>query len=427
VTTGRARVRHPLLLAIVVLLASTLFTLFVLEAGLRVAFARSTDFSMEMWKYAVQLKQPVDDSDVAFVHVPNGHAFLMGVDVRTNAHGMRDVDVDVKKAEGVYRILVLGDSTTFGWGVSLESTIPKLLEAELNSSSGKMIGATADRSASSVSNEGSHSGATPNGAPTRFEVLNAGVGNYNTVQEVASYQSQGRRFHPDLVILVYFINDAEPVAREKDGFLLRRSYTSAFVASRFDSLLRFIGTRPEWKDYYRSLYDEQRPGWIATVRALRSLARTTREENVPLVVAMLPELREINAEYPFKAQHEQVERVLASEGVPFIELIDGLKNHGPEESLFVTPKDSHPNRKANSLVAAQLRAWIDERGVANPNASGRRRSSPLGRPPDRRRRSLGHLRRSRQRCCCVSIALSGLTSCRSPACLTPGGWKVWRQ
>ena len=44
---------------------------------------------------------------------------------------------------------------------------------------------------------------------SRFEVLNAGVGNYNTVQEVTHYLIFDRTFNPDLVILQYFINDAE--------------------------------------------------------------------------------------------------------------------------------------------------------------------------------------------------------------------------
>lgn len=53
-----------------VLLASSLvFTLLVTEASLRIAFYHSKDFAMEMWKYAVQLKQPVSNPDLSFVHV----------------------------------------------------------------------------------------------------------------------------------------------------------------------------------------------------------------------------------------------------------------------------------------------------------------------------------------------------------------------
>ena len=48
----------------------------------------------------------------------------------------------------------------------------------------------------------------------------------------------------------------------------------------------------------------------------------------------------------------------ADRGVPTLELIDGLRNHGPESSLWITPLDDHPNAKANGLVAAQIKRWI---------------------------------------------------------------------
>jgi hypothetical protein len=51
-------------------------------------------------------------------------------------------------------------------------------------------------------------------------------------------------------------------------------------------------------------------------------------------------------------------RILTSQGVPVIDRIDGLKDHGPENTLWVTPADDHPNGKANALIAQQLREWF---------------------------------------------------------------------
>src|SRR5439155_17085165 len=141
-----------------------------LEGALRVIFARSFDFSMEMWKYAVELKRPVADPQLSFVHVPNRSAFLMGVEVSINSEGRRDRDYPRAKPADVYRIIMLGDSTTLGWGVPLDQTVAKLLESDLNR----------------------------NG---RYEVINAGAGNYGTVQEVANYKTYDRSWRPDLVIL----------------------------------------------------------------------------------------------------------------------------------------------------------------------------------------------------------------------------------
>jgi lysophospholipase L1-like esterase len=323
---------RKLLSRLALLTFALLFVALLLEGMLRVAFYHSKDFSMEMWKYAVQIKHPVADPKLSFAHRPNSHAFLMGVDVQINSQGLRDREYSLTKPAGVYRIMLLGDSTTFGWGVPLNETAAKILDRTLN--------------------------AQHLPGYDHVEVLNAGVGNYDTVQEVTYYETRGRAFHPDLVVLVYFINDPEPVPVERKGFLVDSSYLIAFSVNRFDGVLRRIGTRPDWNKYYSSLYDDDLPGFQACKGSLVDLASTTRKENTKLLVAILPELHQINDSYPFTAAHQKIKGVLAAEHAPVLDLIDGLRNHGPESTLWVTPLDDHPNAKANSLVATQIQGWI---------------------------------------------------------------------
>jgi lysophospholipase L1-like esterase len=325
--------RQGILLNVVVLVGAILFGCMAMEVALRVIFAHSLDFSMEMWKYAVQLKRPVADPQLSFVHAPNRSAFLMGVPVSINSDGLRDREYSHAKSPGVYRIMMLGDSTTFGWGVRQEDTAAKFLERKLNAHLPPGYG--------------------------KVEVIDAGVGNYNTVQEVTYYRTRGRAFHPDLVVLVFFINDPEPVPVEKKSFLIDRSYLIAFATNRFDGILRHVGVRPDWKQYYASLYDDDRPGFQACKEALRGLAYSTQRDRAKALVAILPELHQINGDsYPFRAAHEKIKDVMTMEHVPVVELIDGLKDHGPEETLWVTPLDDHPNAKANDLVSDQLQQWV---------------------------------------------------------------------
>jgi len=316
-----------------------LFTALLLEAALRIVFYHSMDFSMEMWKYAVRLKRPVSNPKMSFAHQPNSRAFLMGADLTISSQGLRDREYSLEKPRDVYRVLLLGDSTTLGWGVPLKETAAKILERELNAQN------------------------IP--GYQRFEAINAGVGNYDTVQEVTYYETRGREFHPDLVILVYFINDPEPVPIEKRGFLVDRSYLVAFLTNRFDGVLRRLGARPDWKTYYASLYDDNLPGFQACKAALGDLAVATRNDHARLLVALLPELHQINDHYPFSAAHQKIKDVLAAEDVPVLDLIDGLRNHGPESTLWITPLDDHPNGKANALIAAQLRDWVVSQLDAN--------------------------------------------------------------
>jgi hypothetical protein len=319
---------RQILLNLAVLAGTILFFCAGMEVALRIVFARSLDFSMEMWKYAARLKHPVPNPDLRFAHVPNSSAFLMGVPFSINSRGLRDREYSQEKPSDVYRIVMLGDSTTVGWGVPAEQTVAKILERRLNES-------------------------CVNGH-CRFEVLNAGVGNYGTVQEYNHYLTYGRAFHPDLVVLEYFINDPEPVPTERNTSLLGRSYLLAFSVSRFDAFLRFLGVRPNWKEYYAGLYDDDRPGMQACKKALAQLATAVRADGAKLLVAVLPELHEINDGYPFTKEQQKIKDILAANQVPVIDLIDGLRGHGPESSLWVTPADDHPNGKANSLIVDQI-------------------------------------------------------------------------
>jgi hypothetical protein len=122
--------------------------------------------------------------------------------------------------------------------------------------------------------------------------------------------------------------------------------------------MRFSGLRPKWKDHYAGLYHDDSPGLQAAKDALARLAAVAQQDGTKLVVTILPELHQINRDYPFVAQHEQIKKAVTANGVPAMDLIDGLRGHGPEASLWVTPDDDHPNETANALVADQVLPWV---------------------------------------------------------------------
>lgn len=110
----------------------------------------------------------------------NYDGWFAGVPVRTNSLGFRDTrEYALTKHANVFRILVLGDSVTFGHGSVFEHTYPYLLERRL-------------------------SAWRPG---VNWEVWNLGVPGYNTSQEVAQLLDVGPRFRPDLVIVGFFMND----------------------------------------------------------------------------------------------------------------------------------------------------------------------------------------------------------------------------
>jgi lysophospholipase L1-like esterase len=94
--------------------------------------------------------------------------------VHINAKGIRGPEFETQKSANTIRILSLGDSTTFGWGLSDEETYSRRLEALINE---KMKG------------------------KTRVEVLNGGVNAWSFPQMKNFLFSEAVGWKPDVVIL----------------------------------------------------------------------------------------------------------------------------------------------------------------------------------------------------------------------------------
>lgn len=282
-------------------------------------------YDLEMWRYARSLKQVSSNALIGHEHRPNTNAHLMGVDVQINSDGLRDRKFAITRSLGVTRVMMLGDSLTFGWGVPLEKTYSKVLEAKLLAAGHKV------------------------------EVINAGVGNYNTSMEVEYFLQRGAKYKPDIVVLNYFINDAETTPSYETNILSRNLRAYVYFASRFDSALRQADVaRLDWKDYYKSLYDPGKRGeQLAIVRdAIGRLSEYCRTHNMKLFVANYPELRLLK-NYPFGFVDEFVRKIAESNRIPYLSLIPAVRDMEPS-TLWVTVPDPHPNSIAHEAFAAEL-------------------------------------------------------------------------
>jgi len=129
---------------------------------------------------------------------PNYSGWFAGVPVRINNLGFRDArDYRLDKDSRTFRILVLGDSVTFGHGSVYETTYPYLLERRL----------AAWRS------------------DVNWQVWNLGIPGYNTGQELSQLLDVGSTFLPDLVVVGFFENDLDGNATTANPGLLTRAAT----------------------------------------------------------------------------------------------------------------------------------------------------------------------------------------------------------
>jgi lysophospholipase L1-like esterase len=321
-------------------------TLTVITLGIELAVRLIVDdgmqFDLEMWKYARDLKQVASDPQVGHVHRPGSQAHLMGVDVAINTKGLRDREIGYARAPGTLRILMLGDSFTEGWGVALDDTFAKRIERLF-----------AQRGVAA-------------------EVINAGVGNYNTVMEVASFFDEGRKYEPDIIVLNFTFNDAEPVpAHDVPHPLLQFCEACVYLFGRADTILRETSVRPEWKDYYLGLYGGgSSAGWGDAKASIARLAAYAKANNIELLIASLPELHELKP-YPLQAITTLVQDAAKENGVDFVDVLPALQNE-PPQSLWAAPSDPHPNARAHALISdALFRKLVTISDARRPDAPPR--------------------------------------------------------
>ena len=312
-------------------LVSALVAVLAIEVFVRTAIDDGMQLDIEMWKYARDVKQVSADPLIGHEHQPNRNVRLMGVDFSTNSKGLRDREISVERVAGTKRILMLGDSITVGWGVPFEETFSKRLEAMLRAK-GETI-----------------------------EVINTGVGNYNTTQEVQFFLTRGKEYRPDIVILNYFVNDAEPVPRSAPPSLLQRHCMSCmFIKGRLDSLGRTFAPGTDWAGYYLGLFGQgDAPGWKQSRAEIERLAAFCKANNIRLIIANTPELRDI-VKYRFEHVTEMVRKTAQDAGVEFVDLRPTLAGVA-ESRLWVTAPDPHPNAFANRFFAQGLFDYLETR------------------------------------------------------------------
>ncbi len=316
------RIRH-LNPRFILLLLSIFLALLIGEMALRIYFRHFQDYDIEMWRYALELKTGVDD-ERSHIHIPNTSSVLMGVPVQINSKGLRDYEYTYEKPVGTYRILVLGDSITFGWGVAFEKTFPKLLEAmlrERNNQTRKY---------------------------TTVEVINAGIGNYNTRQELASLRKEGMKYEPDEVLLIYYLSDSEKTQKEVGvPFGIHKSIIRAFLVSVRNKIFAVLDARRRYNFYYRDQYSER--GWGEHQKILLDFAKTTKDRGIRLTVLIFPELHDLK-DYQFLDIHKKITGVFRGHGSQVLDLLDIFKGKEADQ-FWVARDDPHPNTKAHQLTA----------------------------------------------------------------------------
>lgn len=221
-STKVTRKSIPLVRRLAYALLPALLLVFIVEGVCRV---------IEVWSPAIHSAPlhdelagiTVHDEDLFWRVRPGLDAVFQDARIRTNRLGLRNDEIGAK-ATGEFRILSLGESTTFGDGVENEATYSAVLEEALNQRG--------------------------NGATCR--VLNAGVPSYTSFQSLQYLKTRGAALEPDMVLFYHEFNDFLPASHRTS----RNDYIglSQTDRERHDSTGNWMHRKwMSWSAFYRYL------------------------------------------------------------------------------------------------------------------------------------------------------------------------------
>lgn len=254
---------------------------------------------------------------------PRPGAHVHGAPINDDAHRGPAFDRDEKR--GV-RIAVLGDSTTYGFGLAEEFAWGRVLEKNLR------------------------------GFGADVEVINFGVIGYSLEQGYRLYIGKVRDYAPDVVIASFgAVNDQVPdllTDRAKIELVSHPLFRARRFLARYDAfrlLERIIGGKPASREIDEEDVTPRVPLDQFRTR-LVDLDRAVKEDGGRLFVVSPPRRLDGEKKYPSTLEYtEAIHEVTAREKVPIAEVRDVFREENADADLFL---DSwHPTAKGHRHYA----------------------------------------------------------------------------
>lgn len=331
-------IRRPFRNAVLAAGASTLFALAVAEVFCRYRFGAPLAERLPLLEIRANRAR-------GYEMVPDRDHFTYFEAVHVNHLGLRGPDLPEKTAEE-YRILCLGDSTTFGQGVSEEETIPALLQADL-ADAGHAAGRT-------------------------VRAVNAGLRGYATIHELALLKELGPAIRPDLVVLLWYTNDLERPDPVRTAMELERSGPVTLdTRTRMDGfdvwqwrgrqLLRksalLMKLHDVWLTQPAAPLDDEgiRVGLGFFDQDLDAFLALGKELGFAFVVAPIPHRSALRGHSPFDLLVRRIGEHARAHGIDVVDLLPSLLSEFPKDpERAILAYDGHYTGSANRAMAGAL-------------------------------------------------------------------------
>ena len=265
------------------------------------------------------------------------------IDYRINSHGLRNRETEYQKPPGTFRIVLLGDSRTFGFGVPIEKHFSTLLEGYFRD----------------------------------VEVINMGVSGFGVDQELLYLTSEGFRYQPDLVLAyVPHYGDNRHMHTERwgsskpkfdlvDGKLVLTNcpvVTKSIPLSRLGKLNRFLTAHSAAYGIFRDGLTSKTPADQANTQEkqdekdLQSDSFRTELYGLgeAIVSAMHDEAAKHGAAFVLVTQIEPLHEAALKKKMLSLDVLEPLSN-----DKFVLPAPlGHINESGNGVLAWEIANFL---------------------------------------------------------------------
>jgi lysophospholipase L1-like esterase len=279
-------------------------------------------------------------------------------DYSHNSFGFRDIERSQRKPNGVFRVLALGDSFTYGAGVPFEATFLSRLESRLNARPGKH---------------------------PPVEIIKAGIPRFFPEPERLLLEYYGWSFDPDLVLVAFVPNDVIDTyyglnaMSVCDGFLLtshgarligscpnlvlalyKSSHAFRLLLSRVVSH-RLDRDRPvRWHDIYKADGFHEKD-WQEVERQYTQMVQLAQRKRVRIGFIHIPMEEGLSipsGDYPAKRLLTLAEQ----QKVSLFDTLPALRTAAVTAEVY-WPRDGHPNERGHQVIAETLYRALTQQGA----------------------------------------------------------------
>ena len=313
------------------------------------------------------------DKDLDWKLRPNAEDSWGNARVKINSKGHIGPEIDYAKPENTFRVLFLGDSVTFGFGIKDYSDT---YVAQFES----LLGNT-----------------TPD---LKVETVNAGVGGYSPWQYYTALSKEGIKYAPDAVVVSFVLNDVtEKMGLTRFGgsgssFQLMISINSRLQAFLSKSaLFRFSKVMWGMMKYGKNMragaqekevldvrYMVKHPqdskvelAWNITLESLSKIYKYCDSRGIDVFLVVFPFTFQLADPGGLNGPQEIVTRHASEHGVPTLDLLPILAQKMADDDL--SPDDyfidaDHPTPAGSRFIAENLVKFISRETLVSPVQDG---------------------------------------------------------